>query len=163
MQSRGRTTMQAHLSATEIEFIFSGHSSGAPLASVVMVTDRDHDFGLPNNIGGVLCSGMFDLRPVRLSWRGKDIRFTDVFEHALSSQRHLNKLRAPIVVAYGTLETPEFQRQSRDFAAAAQALARPARLLVAEGYNHFEIAETLADPYGLLGRAALQQMNLTTD
>jgi arylformamidase len=143
----------------------SGHSSGAHLASVVMVTDWDHDFGLPKDIvkGGVLCSGMFDLRPVRLSSRGKDIRFTDVVEHALSSQRHLNKLHAPIVVAYGTLETPEFQRQSRDFAAAAEALGSPARLLVAEGYNHFEIAETLANPYGLLGRAVLHQMNLTAD
>jgi len=130
-----------------------------------MVTDWGHDFGLPIDIvkGGVLCSGMFDLRPVRLSSRGKDIRFTDAVEHALSSQRHLNKLHAPIVVAYGTLETPEFQRQSRDFAAAAEALGKPVRLPVAEGYNHFEIAETLANPYGLLGRAVLQQMNLTAD
>jgi arylformamidase len=143
----------------------SGHSSGAHLASVAMVTDWGHDFGLPKDIvkGGVLCSGMFDLRPVRLSSRGKDIRFTDAVEHALSSQRHLNKLHAPIVVAYGTLETPEFQRQSRDFAAAAEALGKPVRLPVAEGYNHFEIAETLANPYGLLGRAVLQQMNLTAD
>jgi arylformamidase len=143
----------------------SGHSSGAHLASVVMVTDWGHDFGVPIDIvkGGVLCSGMFDLRPVRLSSRGKDIRFTDAVEHALSSQRHLNKLRAPIVIAYGRLETPEFQRQSRDFAAAAEALSKPVRLLVAEGYNHFEIAETLANPYGLLGRAVLQQMTLTAD
>jgi arylformamidase len=35
------------------------------------------------------------------------------------------------------------------------------QLLVAEGYNHFEIPETLANPYGLLGRAALAQMNLS--
>jgi arylformamidase len=143
----------------------SGHSSGAHLASIVMVTDWSHDFGLPKDIvkGGVLCSGMFDLKPVRLSSRSKDISFTDVVEHALSSQRHLNKLHAPIVVAYGTLETPEFQRQSRDFAAAVEALGKPVRLLVAENYNHFEIAETLANPYGLLGRAVLQQMNLTAD
>jgi len=30
-----------------------------------------------------------------------------------------------------------------------------------EGYNHFEIPETLANPYGLLGRAVLAQMNLS--
>ena len=128
-----------------------------------MVTDWDRDFGLPNDIikGGMLCSGMFDLSPVRLSSRGKDIKFTDAVEHALSSQRHLNKLHAPIVVAYGTLETPEFQRQSRDFAVAVEALGKPVRLLVADDYNHFEIAETLANPYGLLGRAVLEQINLT--
>ena len=27
-------------------------------------------------------------------------------------------------------------------------------------YNHFEMFETLASPYGLLGRAALEQMKL---
>jgi arylformamidase len=30
------------------------------------------------------------------------------------------------------------------------------------GYNHFEIPETLAKPYGLLGRAVLEQMKLTS-
>jgi arylformamidase len=79
---------------------------------------------------------------------------------SLSPQRHLDKLNAPVIVAYGALETPEFQRQSRDFAAAVKAAGKPVRLLVGEGYNHFEIPETLANPYGLLGRAVLAQMKL---
>jgi arylformamidase len=29
-------------------------------------------------------------------------------EQALSPQRHLDHLTAPVIVAYGTLETPEF-------------------------------------------------------
>jgi hypothetical protein len=33
-------------------------------------------------------------------------------------------------------------------------------LLVGEGLNHFELAETLARRDGLLGRAALRQMGL---
>jgi arylformamidase len=33
-------------------------------------------------------------------------------------------------------------------------------LLVGEGYNHFEMLETLATPYGLLGRAVLAQMQV---
>jgi len=65
-----------------------------------------------------------------------------------------------VVVAHGTLETPEFQRQTRDFATAVKAAGKPAQLLVSQGYNHFEIFETLASPYGLLGRAALEQMKL---
>jgi arylformamidase len=65
-----------------------------------------------------------------------------------------------VVVAHGTLETPEFQRQTRDFAAAVQAAGKPVGLLIGQGYNHFEIFETLASPYGLLGRAALEQMKL---
>ena len=34
------------------------------------------------------------------------------------------------------------------------------QLLVGEGYNHFEIIETLGNPYGLLGRAVVEQMQL---
>jgi arylformamidase len=110
--------------------------------------------------GGLCCSGMFDLKPVRLSARSRYVKFTDDMEEQLSAQRHLDRLKAPVILAHGTLETPEFQRQSRDFAAAAKAAGKPVQLLVAQGYNHFEIIETLANPYCLLGRAVLEQMKL---
>jgi len=42
-------------------------------------------------------------------------------EAAMSTQRQIEKLRAPIIVTYGTFETPELQRQSRNFAAAVKA------------------------------------------
>ena len=42
-----------------------------------------------------------------------------------------------------------------------KAAGKPVELLVAEGYNHFEVLDTLANPYGVLGRAALAQMKLT--
>ena len=140
----------------------SGHSSGAHLAGVILTTDWTKDFNLPADIvkGGLCSSGLFDLKPARLSARSRYVAFTDEMEQALSPQRHLDKLNAPVIVAYGTLETPEFQRQSRDFAAAVKAAGKPIQLLVGEGYNHFEIRETLANPYGLLGRAVLEQMNL---
>jgi arylformamidase len=141
----------------------SGHSSGGHLAGVILTTDWPKGFNLPLDTvkGGLFCSGMFDLKPVRLSARSGYVKFTDETEHAVSPQRHLDKLNAPVIVAYGTLETPEFQRQSRDFTAAVKAAGKPVQLLVADGYNHFEIIETLANPHGLLGRAVLEQMNLT--
>jgi arylformamidase len=140
----------------------SGHSSGGHLAGVVMVTDWKRDFGLPADVvkGGLLMSGMYDLKPVRISKRSTYVKFTDEMEHALSSQRHLDKLDAPIIVSYGTLESPEFQRQARDFVAAVKAAGKPVQLIVGEGYNHFEMPETFGNPYGLLGRAALDQMKL---
>ena len=142
----------------------SGHSSGGHLAGVVLTTDWKKDFGLPIDTvkGGLCCSGMYDLYPVSLSARNTYVKFsTDVVE-ALSPQRHLDKLVAPVIVAHGTLETPEFQRQNREFAAAVNGAGKPVTFLVGEGYNHFEIAETLGDPYGLLGRAVLEQMKLRT-
>ena len=140
----------------------SGHSSGGHLAGVVLTTDWQKDFSLPKDVikGGLCCSGMFDLKPVRLSARSSYVKFTDEVEQSLSSQRHLEHLNCPVILGYGTLETPEFQRQSRDFAAAVKAAGKPVTLLVGEGYNHFEMPELLANPYGLLGRAALEQMKL---
>lgn len=141
----------------------SGHSSGGHLAGVILTTNWRKDFDLPVDTvkGGLCCSGMFDLKPVRLSARSSYIKFTDEIEQSLSPQRHIDKLNAPVILAYGTLETPEFQRQSRDFAAAVRAAGKPIKLLVGEEYNHFEIIETLANPYGLLGRAVLEQMKLS--
>jgi arylformamidase len=140
----------------------SGHSSGAHLTGVMLVTDWRKDFNLPPDLvkGALLCSGLYDLKAVRLSARGNYIKFTDEMEQALSTQRHLERLTTPVVLAHGTQETPEFQRQTRDFAAAVKAAGKPVELLVGEGYNHFEMPETLANPYGLLGRAVLAQMKL---
>jgi len=138
-----------------------GHSSGAHLAGVAMVTDWCGTHELPADVikTGLLCSGMYDLRPMRLSARLRDVRFTDDMEVALSTQRHIDRSRAPVVLAFGTLETPEFQRQSRDFAAGLRTAGKRVELMVGNHYNHFEIVETLASPYGLLGRAALAQIS----
>lgn len=139
-----------------------GHSSGGHLASTVVSADWKKDFGLPGDIlkGALLCSGMYDLKPVRLSARSNYVRFTDETEQELSALRHLDRIACPLLVAHGTCETPEFQRQARDFAAALAAAGKQHELLVGEAYNHFEMLETLANPYGLLGRAVLAQMRL---
>jgi arylformamidase len=137
------------------------HSSGSHLAGCTVTHDWAKD-GLPLDIlkGATLSSGMYDLKPVRMSKRSKYVKFTDEMEQQLSAMRHLNHLNAPLVLTYGTYETPEFQRQTRDFAAAIKAAGKPVELFVGEGYNHFEMLETLANPYGLLGRAVLSQMRL---
>ena len=141
-----------------------GHSSGGHLCGVAMVTDWKNEFGLPATMvkGGFCMSGMYDMKPVRLSKRGKYIHFTDEMEEAMSSQRHLDLLRAPLMVSYGTDETPEFQRQNRDFAAAVAAAGKPVELIVADSYNHPETGESLGNPYGPNGRAALALMNLSS-
>jgi arylformamidase len=137
------------------------HSSGSHLSGCVVTHDWAKD-GLPADIlkGATLSSGMYDLAPVRLSKRSKYVNFTDAMEAELSAIRHLDRLHTPLILTYGTCETPEFQRQSREFAAAVKAAGKPVELLVGEGYNHFEMLETLANPYGLLGHAVLGQMRL---
>lgn len=158
-----RSLVWIHENASEFggdagRIFLSGHSSGGHLAGVLLTTDWQKDYDLPRDFikGGLCCSGMFDLEPVRLSHRGNYIRFTDEMENLLSPIRHLNMINAPLIVVYGTNETPEFQRQSRDFANAASACGKTVKLIAAKNYNHFEIMETLANPYGICGRAALE-------
>ena len=141
----------------------SGSSSGAHLGGVVATTDWEKDYELPRDTvkGYTLGSGMYDLRGPRLSKRSAYVKFTDEMEAALSPQRHLERIHAPITLLYGSHETPEFKRQSREFAAALEAAGKPVQLVYAEGYNHFELHETLWSPYGAMGRALLEQMNLS--
>ena len=142
------------------QLYLSGHSSGGHLAGVMLTTDWEAEVDLPGDVikGGLCCSGMFDLKPVRLSSRGDYVDFTDAMEHDMSSIRHIDKLNAPLLVAYGSYETPEFKRQSNEFAEAVAKAGKPVELIVAENYNHFEVIETLANPNGILGRAVLEQM-----
>jgi arylformamidase len=139
-----------------------GKSSGSHLGGCVAITDWTKDFDLPADAvkGYVLQSGMYDLRGPRLSKRGAYVKFTDAMEEDLSPQRHLNRIVAPIVLVCGSNETPEFQRQSRDFAAALERAGKAVELIYAAGHNHFEIAETLANPYGHVGRAVLIQLGI---
>lgn len=131
----------------------AGHSSGAHLAAVALTTDWRAQ-GLPPRIlaGGILCSGMYDLKHVRLSARSKYINFTDAMEQSLSPMRHLAQIQAPLVVAWGTKESPEFQRQGGEFVAAVKKIKLPVTESTAD-LNHFEILFGLSDPDGFLAPA----------
>jgi len=138
-----------------------GHSSGAHLAGCTLTTDWPA-YGAPMNIikAGLCCSGMYELYPVSLSARREYVKFDAAMIEQLSAIRHIDKIAAPLTLAYGTLETPEFQRQTPEFFAAVQKAGKPVKLIVGQEYNHHEIKETLANPYGLLGSAALEMMGI---
>lgn len=140
----------------------SGFSSGGHLGGCVVITEWEKQ-DLPRNIlkGAVLASGMYDLKPVRLSKRSKFVTIDDTTEQALSAMRHLDKVHTPLVLTCGLLETPEFQRQSRDFAAALTKAGKPVQLIAAKGHNHFEMGESLSNPFGIMGRAAMAMMKLS--
>lgn len=139
----------------------TGHSSGAHLGGCVVTTDWAAQ-GQPRDIlkGALLGSGMYDLKAVRLSKRSDYVAFTDAMEEDLSPQRHIDRLHTPLVLTHGSLETPEFQRQTREFYEAVKAAGKPVQLLVGTAYNHYETQETLGNPYGFMGRAAFQMMKL---
>jgi arylformamidase len=135
----------------------AGHSSGGHLAACALTADWSA-LGLAQPIkGGLTVSGIYDLRPVRLSARNDYLRLDDAAEQALSPQRHLDRLACPLIVAAAEADAPEFRRQARDFAAAAGSAAR---YIEGRGFNHFDFIETLVDPQGVLGKLMLEQMGL---
>ena len=110
--------------------------------------------------GGLCCSATYDLAALRLSSGGSRLSISDATEDAMSAGRRIDRLSGPVIVAVGSLETSWFRRRTAEFASEAQASRKSVRQIVVDGYNHFEVIETLANPYSELGRAALEQMRL---
>ena len=134
----------------------SGFSSGAHLAAVALTADwRAEGFDAVPYRSALLISGMYDLEPVRLSKRSEYVTIDDAVAQSMSAQRNIDAIEIPITLAYGTLETPEFQRQTREFADHLAIAGKRSELIVCEGYNHYEMMEALGHPYSPLGRAAL--------
>ena len=128
----------------------SGHSSGAHLAAMVAATDWPGQFGLAADVvkGALLVSGLYDLEPVRLSYRNTMLRLDAAGATRLSPVCR----RAPgarVVLATAEHETGEFHRQSRML---HEAWAT-APVIVAAGRNHYDVALDLADPAKAVGAA----------
>jgi arylformamidase len=125
------------LSEINPEFILSGWSAGGHLTAMTM----------PHACvkAGIAISGIYDLEPIRLSYLNEKLRLDAPEAHRNSPM--LNWLsEKPILLAYGTKELPELQRQSQAYAAVRKrAEARPL-----EGHDHFTILEELASPEGAL-------------
>ena len=137
-----------------------GHSSGGHLAACAMTTDWPALGLLPPIKGGLCVSGIYDLRPVRLSARNAYLHLDEAGEQAFSPQRHLDRLTCPLSVAAAEFDAPEFRRQARDFAAAAADRGGIVSHVEGRGFNHFDFIETLAEPQGVLGKLMLEQMEL---
>jgi len=137
-----------------------GHSSGAHLAAMALST-RWHEYGVCENpvSSGVLISGIYDLGPLRHTSRAKYVRIDDLAERKLSPLRQISCLQSPLLLAVGSKESPEFQRQAKEYTGAVAEAGNEARLVIGNTYNHFDIVETFGNPYGLLGRSLLDLVN----
>jgi arylformamidase len=138
-----------------------GHSSGAHLTGVLLTTDWKSLGGPEKPLkSGACVSGMYELRPVLLSARSAYVKLSAEEEDALSPIRHLDRVRCPILVAYGDRESPEFRRQGREFAAALRARPLAGEEMILPGLNHFEGIRSMIEPDSALARAVMGQMGL---
>lgn len=164
-----RAVVWVHQHSSELEcdpnqIYVSGHSSGAHLASTIATTNWA-EYGLEEvPVQAVMCvSGMYELAPVTLSGSYPNVTFSEATISELSARRHIDRIACRMIIACSTIETSEFIRQGRDFAGAISAAGKSAKMIETELYNHFEIVETLASPYGLLGKEMLNVMKHTAN
>jgi arylformamidase len=127
-----------------------GHSSGGHLCSVMLTTDWT-TYGVPTRMftSDLVGSGMYDRKAPMLSARAQFAKVTqEEEEHALSAMRHLDLVHCPIIIGYGDKESPEFQRQGRDFATVLKKAGLAHELHVGLGLNHFEVMHSISEPNG---------------
>ena len=117
----------------------AGLSSGATLAALAAIALRDE--APPASL--LLMGGMYEMEPVRLSFRNALLSLSPADAAALSVLPRAALLPGPVLVAHGALETAEFRRQARDLAAR---LGPRGTLMEIAGADHFSQAEALLDP-----------------
>jgi arylformamidase len=138
----------------------SGHSSGAHLAATALIQGWTAE-GLPDRMikGAHFVSGPYDLQPVLLSARSSYVKLTKAEENELSPLRHVSRIKCPVFIGYAENDTDEFQRQSREFAAALNEVGRLNGSQRFSGLNHFEIMEAFGDADSLLAKAIRKSMS----
>jgi arylformamidase len=128
--------------ADPAQLYLSGWSAGGHLTAMCAA-----DSGIK---GALAISGIYDLEPVRLCYVNDKLQLDEAEARRNSPLLHLPTTSVPMIVAYGTGELAEMQRQSKEFADAREGTGLPGRGAPLAGHNHFTILEELADPNGKL-------------
>ena len=124
------------------KLVLIGWSVGAQL--VAMLAGED---GIA---GSIAISGLYDLEPMRLASINRLLKLDPPAVARNSPIFIPPRSCAPLVVAYGGLELPEFVRQSVDFHQAWAAAGLPVSLMAIEGRHHHSVLEDLYERDGRL-------------
>ena len=153
----------AKLNIDPARLYVAGHSSGAHIAAMMLVTDWSDRWNLPSDVlrGALLVSGIYDLEPVRLSARNEYLSLDAAAARRNSPLHQLPENLGPIVLGYGKHELSEFKRQSIDFATTLRGHGHVCHELLTPGCNHFEVGEELARPNSPLLQKMFDIIELT--
>ena len=122
------------------QITLSGHSAGAHLAAMVMATASNElaQAGLRvRNV--ILISGIYDLEPISLTSVNDPLQLTTVEVHDLSPVLHLPAPGPRYRVTVAERDTPEFIRQSRDYAELLRKAGHSVSFDLQPGKHHFDI------------------------
>ena len=123
-----------HHGVAQDRLVVSGWSAGGHLTATTLALD--------------------EVDACRLNYLNDKLHLTAEEAARTSPILHLPKKSAPVVVAYGTGELPELQRQSVAYHEARRAAGLPSELLPLAGLNHFSIMDQLEARDGALATAA---------
>lgn len=141
--------------------VVGGSSAGAHLAATTMVPGWQRAAGIPESTvrGGLLLSGLYDLRPLVHAPANEWLHLTE--ETARADSPALSRPpTAPTVIALADCEASGFAQQSADLHR-AWSTASASRLMTVPERNHFDVFLDLADPTSGLSRALLQLIDDT--
>ncbi len=135
-----------------------GHSAGAHLTLMCLLTDWAGEYGLENPIaGGVPISGLFDLRPLPFSCIGPSLQLTTAeIQRNSPLLLELPATAPPLLASYGEAETAEFRRQTDDMLRRWRERGLASELIRQPGQNHFTAVTDLMDPASPLTRAIVR-------
>lgn len=139
-----------------------GHSAGGQLTGMLLAPDWPLAFGLPPSVlhSASAISGLFDLRPLVHTHVNEWLNLTLESAREASPIFHVPSTTCPVVLACGSLETAEFQRQTQLYAQALQAKENPVDLLRPEGKNHFSALFDLNEASSTLYQSIARVMQL---
>ena len=139
----------------------SGHSAGAHLAAMMLARDWTAEDRPADIVKGVVAvSGVYELEPVTMLKVNSEIGMTA--EEAARNSLAANPPRpvCPILVAVGGGETPDWIRQSADFAKLCRRSGLATDYWEIGREHHFSICDRMGDARHPLVRAMLAQMGL---
>jgi len=132
----------------------SGSSAGAHLVAEILSGDEGH---CPVK-GACMVSGIYDLRPLVLTYVNDLLGLSMAEAIEVSPQFHIPKAACPVIFSYGSNETDEFKRQTEIYKAAWQKAGHKASFIPMAGFNHFDIILELNNRNSPLFRAILDQI-----
>ena len=140
----------------------AGHSAGGHLVAMLLATDWEGEYGLPDDIikSATAVSGLYDLAPFPYTFLQPQLQlgWDQVLRN--SPVLHIPDAAPPLLVAYGEEETAEFKRQSEEFLSAWKANGLDGERLLLAGKNHYDVIDGFLDAESPLCSAILEQMGI---
>jgi arylformamidase len=142
------------------QLYIAGHSAGAHLAAMLLITDWklfNHATDLIK--GASLISGLFNLIPICLSDINQVLHLSTEAALRNSPVQYMPASQCPMSIIVGGDETNEFLDQSRELYGCWKENT-PAEVMEIEGLNHYSIMETMLDPGSLLHQSMIRLMKI---